>query len=68
MTLIVKHAYDLILDDVFLQVGGVGGLRQFYLKIESFNPAGSVKMKTARGLDKLLPARPSFVARGRGAR
>jgi 2,3-diaminopropionate biosynthesis protein SbnA len=48
--LIARHAYDLILDDIFLQVDGVVDLRQFYVKIEGFNPAGSVKMKTARGL------------------
>ena len=34
----------------FLQVDGVADLQNFYVKIESFNPAGSVKMKTARGL------------------
>ncbi len=48
--MITKHAYDLILDDIFLQVDGVADLRKFYIKVESFNPAGSVKMKTARGL------------------
>jgi 2,3-diaminopropionate biosynthesis protein SbnA len=48
--LIARHAYDLILDDVFLQVAGVADLDRFYVKVEGFNPAGSIKIKTARGL------------------
>ncbi|WNI18867.1 2,3-diaminopropionate biosynthesis protein SbnA [Actinacidiphila sp. ITFR-21] len=49
-TLIADHVYDLIQDDVFLRVSGVGALQDFYLKVEGLNPGGSIKMKTARSL------------------
>jgi N-(2-amino-2-carboxyethyl)-L-glutamate synthase len=48
--LIANHAYDLIMDDVFLRVAGVTDLDRFFLKVEGFNPGGSIKIKTARGL------------------
>jgi N-(2-amino-2-carboxyethyl)-L-glutamate synthase len=48
--LIADHSYDLIQDDVFLRVRDVSSLNQFYVKVEGFNPAGSIKLKTARGL------------------
>jgi len=47
---IVDNSYDLIQDDVFLRVPDVSGLNRFYLKVEGLNPAGSIKLKTARGL------------------
>ncbi|MCM9082829.1 MULTISPECIES: 2,3-diaminopropionate biosynthesis protein SbnA [Streptomyces] len=50
MKLIAEHVHDLILDDVYLRVSGLGDLNRLYLKVEGFNPGGSVKMKTARGL------------------
>ena len=56
--MIADYSYDLIPDDVFLRVPDVAGLNRFYLKVEGFNPAGSIKLKTARGLVKRprLPA------------
>jgi cysteine synthase A len=48
--LIAEHSYDLVQDDVFLRVRGVGDLNRLYLKIEGFNAGGSIKIKTARGL------------------
>lgn len=39
---------DVIHDQTFLKVTGLG--REFFLKMESFNPAGSIKLKTALGL------------------
>jgi 2,3-diaminopropionate biosynthesis protein SbnA len=48
--LIAEYSYDLIPDDVFLRVRDVAGLNRFYLKVEGLNPAGSIKLKTARSL------------------
>jgi 2,3-diaminopropionate biosynthesis protein SbnA len=48
--MIADHSYDLIHDDVFLHVADVAGLSRFYIKVEGLNPAGSIKIKTARGL------------------
>jgi N-(2-amino-2-carboxyethyl)-L-glutamate synthase len=47
---IADYSYDLIPDDVFLRVPDAAGLNRFYLKVEGFNPAGSIKLKTARSL------------------
>ncbi|PNE59686.1 2,3-diaminopropionate biosynthesis protein SbnA [Paraburkholderia fungorum] len=44
-----KTVSQMVHDNVFLQVKGLP-LNNVFLKIESFNPAGSVKMKTALGL------------------
>ncbi|MDY7090055.1 MAG: pyridoxal-phosphate dependent enzyme, partial [Actinomycetota bacterium] len=48
--LIADHIYDLLPDDLFLRVRGLGELTRFYLKIEGFNAGGSIKLKTARAL------------------
>lgn len=48
--MIADRSYDLIQDDVFLRVPDVSGLTRFYIKVEGLNPAGSIKLKTARGL------------------
>lgn len=48
--MIADYSYDLIPDDVFLRVRDVAGLNRFYLKVEGLNPAGSIKLKTARSL------------------
>lgn len=48
--MIADHSYDLIQDDIFLRVRDVSGLKRFYVKMEGFNPGGSIKIKTARGL------------------
>ncbi|WP_236653723.1 2,3-diaminopropionate biosynthesis protein SbnA [Streptacidiphilus melanogenes] len=50
--MIADNVYDLILDDIFVRVPGVAGLDRFFMKVEGFNPGGSIKMKTARGLVK----------------
>ncbi|MFF2720706.1 2,3-diaminopropionate biosynthesis protein SbnA [Streptomyces sp. NPDC058011] len=50
MKLIAEHVYDLILDDIYLRVSGIDNLNRLYFKVEGFNPGGSIKMKTARGL------------------
>jgi cysteine synthase A len=39
---------DIVHDQAFLKVAGLG--HEFYLKLESLNPAGSIKLKTAVGL------------------
>lgn len=44
-----KTVSQMIHDNVFLRVKGLS-LNNVFMKIESFNPAGSVKMKTALGL------------------
>ncbi|MGR7890009.1 2,3-diaminopropionate biosynthesis protein SbnA [Klebsiella aerogenes] len=43
-----NHISDIVHDQVFLSVKDVGP--DFYLKMESLNPAGSIKLKTAIGL------------------
>jgi len=50
ITLIAEHSYELIRDDDFMHVRDVAGLNRFYIKVEGFNPGGSIKMKTARSL------------------
>jgi cysteine synthase A len=45
-----RHASDIVLDDLFLDLQGfVPGIR-LLLKLEGFNPAGSIKLKTAVAL------------------
>jgi cysteine synthase A len=44
---IYEHAYDMIMDDVFLHLRDAPHGPDIYLKIEGLNPAGSIKMKTA---------------------
>lgn len=46
-SVIYEHAYEIILDDVFLHLTGVAEHLDIYLKIEGLNPAGSIKLKTA---------------------
>jgi 2,3-diaminopropionate biosynthesis protein SbnA len=48
--MIVDHVYNLVPEDSFLHVGGVGDLTRLHLKLEGFNPGGSIKLKTARNL------------------
>jgi len=47
---IVEHVYDAVIDDVYLNLSGIAGESELFLKLEGLNPAGSVKMKTARSL------------------
>ncbi|MEV6976018.1 2,3-diaminopropionate biosynthesis protein SbnA [Kitasatospora sp. NPDC093806] len=48
--MIYKHAYELVHDDVFLDLGGFIPGVDLILKIEGLNPAGSIKLKTALAL------------------
>lgn len=48
--MLYRHASDLILDDLFLDlIGLIPGIR-LVLKIEGLNPVGSIKLKTALAL------------------
>jgi len=44
---IYEHAYEMVLDDVFLHLGDAIADVEVYLKIEGLNPAGSIKLKSA---------------------
>jgi N-(2-amino-2-carboxyethyl)-L-glutamate synthase len=44
---IYEHAYEIILDDVFLHLDGAAPNHDVYLKLEGLNPAGSIKLKAA---------------------
>lgn len=46
--MITDRVYDLVRDDAFLRISGLGGLRRLYVKIEGLNAGGSIKLKTAR--------------------
>lgn len=48
--MIYERTEQLILDNVFLRLQGFLATADVYLKIESFNPGGSIKMKTALAL------------------
>jgi N-(2-amino-2-carboxyethyl)-L-glutamate synthase len=45
-----RNASELVLDDVFLEMSSLIDGINLLLKIESFNPAGSIKLKTAVSL------------------
>ena len=45
--MIYEHAHEMILDDVFLHLGGATANADVYLKMEALNPAGSIKLKAA---------------------
>ncbi|UXY15816.1 2,3-diaminopropionate biosynthesis protein SbnA [Chitiniphilus purpureus] len=48
--MIFDRADEIILDDVFLHLPGFLEHSNVFLKLESYNPAGSIKLKTARAL------------------
>ncbi|GAA2677493.1 cysteine synthase A [Actinosynnema pretiosum] len=48
--MITDRVYDLVRDDVFLRISGVGGLNRLFLKLEGLNAGGSIKLKTARSI------------------
>jgi N-(2-amino-2-carboxyethyl)-L-glutamate synthase len=48
--MIRSNAYELITDDMFLQLSDVVHGSELFIKIEGLNPAGSIKLKTAVGL------------------
>jgi len=47
---IAEEVYDLVLDDVFIQLDQLVPGSSVFLKVEGLNPAGSVKLKTAVAL------------------
>jgi 2,3-diaminopropionate biosynthesis protein SbnA len=47
---IYEHAYEMIMDDVFLHLGGAISNVDVFLKIEALNPAGSIKLKAAASM------------------
>lgn len=51
---------DIVHDQTFLKVSGIGP--EFFLKLESLNPAGSIKLKTAVGLVDDLQSRGQIKA------
>lgn len=57
LLMLVKYAHDLVLDDLFVRLHGVGELRNVALKLEGCNPAGSIKIKAARKLIASAEAR-----------
>lgn len=48
--MIYENAYEMIQDDVFLHLGDAVRNIDLFLKIEGLNPAGSIKLKTARSM------------------
>lgn len=48
--MIYANAHDIITDDVFVALPYLSRRADVFLKIEGFNPAGSIKLKTALGL------------------
>ena len=50
IALITDRVYDLVRDDAFLRIPGMGGLNRLYIKVEGLNAGGSIKLKTARGI------------------
>lgn len=48
--MLYRHASDLILDDLFLDLSGLIPCIRLVLKIEGLNPVGSIKLKTAVAL------------------
>ncbi|MFB8116607.1 2,3-diaminopropionate biosynthesis protein SbnA [Streptomyces sp. NPDC056465] len=48
--MIYENAYEMVQDDVFLHLDDAAANIDLYLKIEGLNPAGSIKLKTARSM------------------
>jgi len=55
-----ENISDIVHDQAFLKVSGLG--QPFFLKMESLNPAGSIKLKTAVGLIDDLQGRGLITA------
>ncbi|WP_345704765.1 hypothetical protein [Kitasatospora paranensis] len=59
----------MIQDDVFLHLGDAARNIDLYLKIEGLNPAGSIKLKTARSMvedaERRGPCAPDAVSSSR---
>lgn len=63
--MIYRHAYDIVLDDLFLDLGGFIPGVDLALKIEGLNTAGSIKLKAAVGLLDDAEARGALRPGGR---
>lgn len=48
--MIYERAYEIVQDNVFLHLGDAVRNIDLYVKIEGLNPAGSIKLKTARSM------------------
>jgi N-(2-amino-2-carboxyethyl)-L-glutamate synthase len=48
--MIYKQAFEIVLDDIFVDLGGFIDDVDLLLKLEGLNPVGSIKIKTAVGL------------------
>ncbi len=48
--MIVKHVYELVTDDIYMRLDELASGFELLLKVEGLNPAGSIKLKTARSL------------------
>jgi N-(2-amino-2-carboxyethyl)-L-glutamate synthase len=65
--MIYQHAYDVVIDDVFLHLPHFGSRSDIeaFLKLEGLNPAGSVKLKTAVAMVEEAEHRGVLGERGR---
>ncbi len=50
LSVIANHVYELVTDDVFLRLTDLLPACEIFVKIEGFNPAGSIKLKPAVAL------------------
>ncbi|GGM32887.1 2,3-diaminopropionate biosynthesis protein SbnA [Longimycelium tulufanense] len=48
--MVIDHIYDIVSNDIFLNLSDMTPGRELLLKLEWLNPAGSIKLKTALGL------------------
>ncbi|MCP9211173.1 2,3-diaminopropionate biosynthesis protein SbnA [Streptomyces cucumeris] len=48
--MIHENAYDVVTNDIYLRLSDIVPSSDFILKLEGLNPAGSIKLKTARGM------------------
>src|SRR5258708_12950091 len=48
--MIHANAYDIVTDDIFVSLPYLSERADVFLKVEGFNPGGSIKLKTALGL------------------
>lgn len=48
--MIFEHAHEIVTDEIFVRLDGLLADREMFLKIEGWNPAGSIKLKSAVGM------------------
>ncbi len=63
--MIYRKVYDVVRDDMFLELSGLIPGIEVLLKLEGLNPAGSIKLKTALALVDDLEQRGLLAAGGR---